>query len=337
MAGKRDDRREWFAQVQETAIDPDRPIIDPHFHFFTGRGHEFLAADFLTMVDTGHNIRGAIHMEANADFFIQGGAPGEMRFATEQGARMRELQQGRPRICDPVAGVIGYTDLRSTNLDAEIDALIEASGGRLCGIRNSAAWHPDPGLLNGHTNPPEGLLADSAFRRGLKRLAERGLAFDTYVYFPRLSEIADLARAVPEAAIVCNHMGGVIGVGPYKGRHAEYFEEWKSNIALVAQCPNLCIKLGGMAMSPVGFGWHKRDRPLDSMEYATHYEAWFDHVITQFGPSRCMFESNFPVDGVAIAYPVLWNGFKRLTIAYSETEKNALFHDTAKRVYRLPL
>ena len=48
-----------------------------------------------------------------------------------------------------------------------------------------------------------------------------------------------------------------------------------------------------------------------------------------------MFESNFPVDKVSCSYAVLWNAFKRVAAGFSETEKNALFHDTAARVYRL--
>ena len=88
-------------------------------------------------------------------------------------------------------------------------------------------------------------------------------------------------------------------------------------------------------MSPVGFGWHKREQPLTSKEYASHYAPWFEHAIEKFSPARCMFESNFPVDGVALSYRTLWNGFKRLAETCSETEKSALFHETAARVYRL--
>jgi predicted TIM-barrel fold metal-dependent hydrolase len=62
---------------------------------------------------------------------------------------------------------------------------------------------------------------------------------------------------------------------------------------------------------------------------------YYEHTIEQFGPERCMFESNFPVDMVTCSYNVLWNSFKRLTADYSATEKANLFHDTATRIYRL--
>ena len=63
-------------------------------------------------------------------------------------------------------------------------------------------------------------------------------------------------------------------------------------------------------------------------------QLFFD-AIERFGPGRCMFESNFPVDKLSCSYTVLWNSFKRLAARFSATEKAALFHDTAARVYRL--
>ncbi len=60
-----------------------------------------------------------------------------------------------------------------------------------------------------------------------------------------------------------------------------------------------------------------------------------DYCIEQFGPDRCMFESNFPPDKVSYSYNVLFNAFKRLSQKYSPTERAAMFHDTATRVYRI--
>ena len=59
------------------------------------------------------------------------------------------------------------------------------------------------------------------------------------------------------------------------------------------------------------------------------------YLIEQFGPSRCMFESNFPVDKVSFSYHVLFNAFKRVSAGYSPSERADMFHDTAARVYRL--
>jgi predicted TIM-barrel fold metal-dependent hydrolase len=329
------DKAAWLRQVVEEAIDPERPIVDPHFHFFTGRGTDYLAEDFLGEVDQGHRVVAAIHVEANADFFAHGGATGEMRFATKQGSEILRLRRERAERPEPAIYTVGYADLRRDGLADELDALDEASGGRLRGIRNSSAWDPHPTVHNGHPTPPARLRADESFRRGLRALAARGLTFDAYCFFPQLRELVDLARAAPEARIVCDHLGGIIGVGHYKGRHAEFFDQWRADLQELARCPNVVLKLGGMAMSASGFGWHKRERPLTSDEYAAHYAPWFHTAIDAFGPARCMFESNFPVDGVSLSYGVLWNGFKKIAAGYSPEEKSALFCATAATAYRL--
>ena len=57
--------------------------------------------------------------------------------------------------------------------------------------------------------------------------------------------------------------------------------------------------------------------------------------IEQFGPERCMFESNFPVDKASYAYTTVWNAFKRVSRDFSAAERAALFQGTAVKAYRL--
>ena len=84
-----------------------------------------------------------------------------------------------------------------------------------------------------------------------------------------------------------------------------------------------------------GFGWHDHPRPPSSQELADSTRPYYEFTIETFGPDRCMFESNFPVDAVSCSYTVLWNSFKRLAAGYPTEVKAKLFHDTAARVYRL--
>ena len=72
----------------------------------------------------------------------------------------------------------------------------------------------------------------------------------------------------------------------------------------------MVAKLGGLAMPINGYGWHKRDRPASSDELVAAQRDWYLHCIEAFGPARCMFESNYPVDKASISYNVLWNAFK---------------------------
>src|SRR5205814_2050442 len=143
------------------------------------------------------------------------------------------------------------------------------------------------------------------------------------------------ARAVPDLPIILNHIGGLLRVGPYANRHDEVLATWRDGIAAVAACPNVNIKLGGIGMPRTGFDWHLRDKPIGSEELAASMAPFINYCIEQFGPTRSMFESNFPVDKVSFSYNVMYNAFKRLSTGYSATERAALFHDTAARVYRV--
>jgi L-fuconolactonase len=136
--------------------------------------------------------------------------------------------------------------------------------------------------------------------------------------------------------VVLNHFGGPLGVGSYEGRRAEVFAQWRAYITELAEYKNLHIKLGGLAMNVNGFGYHHEVLPPSSGEMAAAWRPYVEHAVETFGPNRCMFESNFPVDKGMCAYPVLWNAFKRIAAAYSDDEKAALFHRTAQLFYRLP-
>ncbi len=86
-------------------------------------------------------------------------------------------------------------------------------------------------------------------------------------------------------------------------------------MAEMAKCPNVVLKLGGIGMPRFGFDWHTRETPIGSEELASSMAPLLTYCIDQFGPERCMFESNFPVDKVSFSYPVLFNAFKRFSEA----------------------
>ena len=148
-------------------------------------------------------------------------------------------------------------------------------------------------------------------------------------------ELAAFAKAIPDLTIISNHIGGLLRIGPYDNRDTEVLATWRRGIAAVAECPNVVMKLGGIGMPRTGFDWHTRQKPIGSEELAEAMAPWMTYCIEQFGPNRCMFESNFPVDKVSYSYNVLYNSFKRLSNGYAATERAALFHDTADRVYRI--
>jgi predicted TIM-barrel fold metal-dependent hydrolase len=164
-----------------------------------------------------------------------------------------------------------------------------------------------------------------------------GFSLEGWMYFPQLPELADFARAVPDLTIILNHIGGLLRVGPYANRDEEVLATWRHGIAAVAECPNVHMKLGGIGMPRTGFDWHTREKPIGSEELAESMAPFMNYCIEKFGPSRCMFESNFPVDKVSYSYNVMYNAFKRLSKGYSASERAAMFHDTAVRVYRIDI
>jgi predicted TIM-barrel fold metal-dependent hydrolase len=192
-------------------------------------------------------------------------------------------------------------------------------------------WDSDPRV---ESREKEGVLSTPQFRAGAKVLGRMGLSLDTICCFPQLPEMVAFARAVPEVTIIMNHLGGLNRTGPFAGRD-EVMPAWRAGMAELAKCPNVYLKLGGHGMPRFGFDWHTREKPIASEELARDMAPLLTSCIEQFGPERCMFESNFPVGKVSFSYPVLFNALKRFSRPCSAAERAALFHDTAVRVYRI--
>ena len=181
----------------------------------------------------------------------------------------------------------------------------------------------------------EGLYARSDFRQGLARLGQLGYTYDTWHYHHQNADFAALARAVPDTLMILDHFGTPLGVGPYAGQREAIFEQWRKDITAIAACPNVVAKLGGLAMPDNGFGWDQAARPPSSDAFVAAQSRYYLHAIDAFGPARCMFESNFPVDKRSLSYAVLWNGLKKIAARFSPAEQDLMFAGTATRVYRL--
>jgi predicted TIM-barrel fold metal-dependent hydrolase len=181
-------------------------------------------------------------------------------------------------------------------------------------------------------------MLDRQYRAGFARLGVHGLVCDAMQFQPQLPELLDLARAFPATTIIVNHCGGPLGVGPYTGKRGQMYPQWKAAIVELAQCPNVHMKLGGLA-NPFFSGLSFRALPAapSSQQVADAFRPYVEVCIEAFGVNRCMFESNFPADKESCSYAVLWNAFKRLAAGCSAADKQALFSGTAARVYRLEL
>ena len=329
-------RPEWLAKLTEEALDPAQPIIDPHHHLWKARPDVYLLKDLVADLRTGHNVLATVFIQCGSEYRADG--PPEMRPVGETtfvaaAAQACETGHGPLRAC---AGIVGHADCTlGERIDAVLEAHVAAGGGRFKGIRHSGTY--DPGIApTAPPGAPAGLYRNPTFRTGFGRLHRLGMTFEAWLYHPQLGDLLDLLRAFPEQKVVLNHFGGPLGVGPYAGRQAEVFAQWRAWITELATCPNLYVKLGGLAMNVNGFDFHREALPPSSGEMARAWRPFFETTVAAFGAERCMFESNFPVDKGMCAYPVLWNAFKRLASGCSADEKAELFHGSARRFYALP-
>jgi len=326
-------RPEWLALGREEIIEPRLPIVDAHHHLWNG----YLLPELLADIDTGHNIVATVFMECKA-MYRRDAEPamrpvGEVEFANGIAAMSASGQFGATRVLD---GIVGYADLGlGVAVRDVLEAEIAAGGGRFRGVRNISAWHPVPEARGSSATPPPDVLTRASFREGLRCLASFGLTFDAWMYHTQLGELTALARDVPEATIILDHVGGALGIGPYAGRRDEVFVEWRNSIRELAQCPNVLVKLGGLGMRLFGFDVHQGPLPPTSQQLADAWRPYIEACIEEFGAPRAMFESNFPVDKGSCSYQALWNAFKRITAGASTVDKQALFAGTATRVYRL--
>jgi len=182
------------------------------------------------------------------------------------------------------------------------------------GIRQVLNAHPDPSL----TFAEHELSRSADWRRGFALLARHDFAFDLECYPNQFGEATELARAFPETAIAIDHVGMPIA------RDAAGVALWRDAAAPLVDCENVTMKVGGFGM--IARSWTREGiRPFVAA------------ALELFGPDRCMFESNFPVEALFADVPTIVGDCEAvcLELGLSATELDAFFAGTAERVYRL--
>ena len=328
---------EWLARTHEPTLEPDLPICDAHHHLWVHRPEppafqQYLLAELAADTNSGHNVRSTVFIEVRSEYRTEGPEEfrpvGEVEFVEKLADESASGAYGPARAA---AAIIGRADLKlGERVRPVLEAMQAASPSRFRGVRHSVGWDPSPEVADREI---QGALATDGYRAGARVLAEMGFVLENSLYFPQLDELADFANALPELTIVLNHIGGLVRVGAYANNNNEVLTEWRRGVASVAKCPNIVMKLGGVGQARYGFDWSKREVPVGSEELAESLAPLMNYCIEQFGPNRCMLESNFPVDKVSYSYNVVYNAFKRLSQGHSPSERAAMFHDTAARVY----
>ncbi len=342
--------------MAETILDPDLPIVDPHHHLWDRRNyatpaapeHPFMTAiadarryllDELIADTQTHKVVATVFVECGAFYKADGPIElrgvGETEFVNGVAAMGASGLYGDFRPC---AGIVSKADLLLGDaVKPVLEAHIRAGGGRFRGIRNSASFNADKDVLGPLNRVEEGLYLDATFRKGFAHLAPMGLTFDAWLLEPQLPDLIDLARTFPDQTIILDHVGTPLGLASYDGRLPERFGVWRDNIRELAKSPKVKVKLGGLAMCFCNFPSFLSQPRASSEQLAAEWGPYIETCIEAFGPERCMFESNFPVDMGACDYATLWNAFKRIAAGASADEKTALFSGTATAVYGLQL
>ncbi len=319
----------WLSLRQEPVLDPETPIVDPHHHLWDRGGHTYLPAQFAQDV-AGHKLLASLYVECLSHYYA--GGLESLRPAGETAYVATLVQAADTGIA---AGILAYADLSLGDaVEAVLDAHTAVAAGRLRGVRYSTAWDADPAIHASYPTRP-GMLLEASVQAGARKLALHGLVLDVWVYFHQLGDVAALADACPGLTIVVDHAGGPVGIGGYAGRRDEVFTHWRTALQALGSLPNVRLKFGGLAMPLSGFAWRKREQPPSSEALARAWHPYFEACLEIFGPERCMFESNFPVDRSGCTYTSLWNAFKRRAAPMAPTERQALLSATALKVYRL--
>jgi L-fuconolactonase len=311
----------------EPAIEPELVICDPHHHLWNNRYFgRYLIDDFLADATAGHRIEKSVFVECDSAYRPDG--PEHLRCVGET-EFVVSVAEGTP-----ISAMVGAAAMSLGDAVAEVlDAHQAVAGSFLKGIREMSANDPDPGIPNGQIQPA-GHLGDPRVRKGIAHLQRRGLSLDTWLYHAQLPDVTEVARAFPELVIVVDHVGMPLNVGAHATRQAEVDALWRKNMTELAAAPNVNMKLGGVGMTMYGT-FDGSEIPAGSGLIAERWGERIRFLIDTFSPQRCMFESNFPVDRMGMSYNALWNAFKLISAGYNPTERAALLHDTAVRVYRL--
>ncbi len=293
---------------------PSIPIFDAHQHFWDTRLgtypwlcgetiHNFRYGDYRAICkryqpddyrrDTQRFRRaGSVYIEAEWD---PRDPLGEMEYIAD--LRRRE---GLPSVA------VGQAWLDRPGLDRTLEGLTRHAFVR--GIRHKPRANPAPGM-----NEPGG-MRDAAWRAGYARLAHHGLHFELQTPWWHLHEAAALANDFPQTRIVLNH------TGLPADRSDTMLAAWRDAMAVLAQCPNVWVKISGLGQR--GVPW------------TAQANGWIVRTtIALFGPQRCMFASNFPVDSLCATFDEIYDGFFEIVKDMSGADRRRLFHDNAVAFY----
>lgn len=318
----------------EPIVMPELPVLDAHIHLW--HRDNYFAGDLLADVNAGHKVEASVYVECSMAYSDD--PRPEFRPVGETHFVMDQIQWAIGSGHDLAAGILAASDVTlGERVRPVLEAHAEAAKGRLRGTRYRVAWDPDPIAGYGEEGyPSDNVLERPQFLEGVKVLEDMGLVLDVWGFHTQLPEVAKFAAAVPDLKLVVDHVGGPLGVGPYAGKRAEVFEIWRDGLKKIAEVPNTNIKLSGLAISRLGFGFQETGQVSSSDVLVKLWRPYVETCVELFGAERCIFATNYPVDRAAAPYSMLVNAFKKMLSGGSADELGKIFAGNARRIYNLP-
>lgn len=203
-----------------------------------------------------------------------------------------------------IVGVVGWVDLQSPQCADQV-AEFQAHP-KFVGVRHITQDEPD-----------DDFIVRPAVWNGLRVLERAGVPFDLLFYVKHLRHAATVARAFPELRLVIDHLAK-------PEIAAQRVDNWLPALTEAARCPNVFVKLSGLVTEADWSAW----QPSDLAPYVRA-------AVDLFGPSRCMFGSDWPVCELAATYEQVVQALRTALGPLSPTEESQIFRDTAKSFYGL--
>ena len=208
------------------------------------------------------------------------------------------LQSAADRTGFPQA-IIAYSDLRGPRVAEELARHCQYPNMR--GIRDFS--HGD-------------YLVDPAFQRGYALLGKFHLVASVDVRWPEMAKTRDLARKFPNIPLVVDH------AGEPDERTDKYFASWRQGMRTLAEAENVACKISGLGMA-------------DNKWTVESIRRWVLTCVETFGPERCIFGTNWPVDKLYSPYETVIDAYTEIIADFSPDEKTAMFSGNAERLYRI--
>mgnify|MGYP000107517047 FL=1 len=293
----------------------------------------YLPKDFQQDIN-GHNVKAAVFSPYSWKVKSDVDLADEARFVEKLFA------QKPSSVKFELGAIVGNARLENT---AELQALIDnyrKASGRVVGLRDMLDWHDDSKVASYARE--KNMSTNKEWLKGFEIISKNNLFFDAFVFHHQLHEMDALARAYPTTQIILSHMGTPMGaMGPFAGygespaEREQIIKEWQEGMARLSENKNVVVKLTGLFIPKLGWGFHNRAQPPSLNEIVDKLKPLVDFTINQFGAKRCMFGSHFTPDKVSLSYSLMYQAYKEIIKDRPEQEQKMLLADNARRVYKI--